>query len=99
MAVKDLKRQLGLWPALAIAVSTTIGSGIFVTTSQVASAAGTPLFTILAWLIGGLICTPQMMVTAELATAYPEDGSGYILETCLIGTSGVFIWMSFFLGT
>ncbi len=40
MAVKDLKRQLGLWPALAIAVSTTIGSGIFVTTSQVASASG-----------------------------------------------------------
>lgn len=78
MAVKELKRQLGLWPALAIAVGTTIGSGIFVTTSQVASAAGTPLFTILAWLIGGLICIPQMMVTAELATAYPEDGSGYI---------------------
>jgi len=77
-ATNVLRRQLGLWPALAIAVGTTIGSGIFVTTSQVASASGTPLFTIITWLIGGLICIPQMMVTAEMATAYPEDGSGYV---------------------
>jgi len=71
MAIRELKRRLGLWTTLAIAVGTNIGAGILVTTSQVASASGTLLFTILAWLTGGLICIPQIMVTVELATAYP----------------------------
>ncbi|MFL0249419.1 amino acid permease [Clostridium neuense] len=74
----NLKRKLGVWAALAIAVGTTIGSGIFVSSSQVAGAAGTPKASIIAWIIGGLLIIPQMMVMAELATAYPENGSGYV---------------------
>lgn len=74
----NLKRRLGVWAALAIAVGTTIGSGIFVSSSQVAGAAGTPKASIIAWIIGGLLIIPQMMVMAELATAYPENGSGYV---------------------
>ncbi len=45
--------------ALAIAVGTTIGSGIFVSSSDVARAAGTPSISILAWIIGGVIAIPQ----------------------------------------
>lgn len=73
-----LKRKLGVWAALAIAVGTTIGSGIFVSSGQVAAAAGSPKAAIIAWIIGGLMIIPQMMVMAELATAYPENGSGYV---------------------
>ncbi|WP_046173614.1 amino acid permease [Domibacillus indicus] len=74
----DLTRKLGFWPALAIAVGTTIGSGIFVSSGEVARAAGTPSISILAWIIGGLIAIPQVMVLAELSTAYPQNGSGYV---------------------
>ncbi|MCA1033581.1 amino acid permease [Bacillus infantis] len=73
-----LTRKLGFWAALAIAVGTTIGSGIFVSTGEVAKAAGTPTISILAWVIGGLIAIPQVMVLAELSTAYPQNGSGYV---------------------
>lgn len=73
-----LGRKLGFWTALAIAVGTTVGSGIFVSAGEVANAAGTPILSILAWIIGGLIVIPQMMVFAELSTAYPENGSGYV---------------------
>lgn len=75
---KELTRKLGFWSALAISVGETIGSGIFVSSGQVASAAGSPKIAILSWLIGGLIVIPQMLIIAELATAYPEDGYGYI---------------------
>jgi fructoselysine transporter len=77
----ELRRKLGVWPALAIAVGTTIGSGIFVTVGAVGLAAGTVALAILAWVIGGLITIPQMMVAAELATAYPQNGSSYVYLT------------------
>jgi fructoselysine transporter len=73
-----LTRKLGFWAALAIAVGTTIGSGIFVSSGDVARAAGSPSLSILAWVIGGLIAIPQVMVLAELSTAYPQNGSGYV---------------------
>ncbi|AFH65586.1 amino acid permease [Paenibacillus caseinilyticus] len=78
MGSGTLTRKLGFWSALAIAVGTTIGSGIFVSTGDVARAAGTPSISILAWIIGGLIAIPQVMVLAELSTAYPQNGSGYV---------------------
>lgn len=43
-----------------------------------AKAAGTPTISILAWIIGGIIAIPQVMVLAELSTAYPQNGSGYV---------------------
>jgi len=75
---KELGRKLGLGAALAIAVGTTVGSGIFSSVGAVAGASGSALMTILAFVIGGLIIIPQMMVYAELSTAYPVDGADYI---------------------
>ena len=74
----ELTRKLGLWAALAIAVGTTVGSGIFSSVGEVANASGSPLMTIMAFVIGGLIIIPQMCVYAELSTAYPVNGADYI---------------------
>lgn len=74
----DLKRKLGLGAAIALSVGTTVGSGIFSSVGQVAGAAGSAMFTILAFLIGGLINIPANLCYAELATAYPEDGGQYV---------------------
>lgn len=78
MSNGTLTRKLGFWSALAIAVGTTVGSGIFVSSGDVAKAAGSPSISILAWVIGGIIAIPQVMVLAELSTAYPQNGSGYV---------------------
>jgi len=75
---KELGRKLGLGTALAIAVGTTVGSGIFSSVGAVAGASGSALMTIFAFIVGGLIIIPQMMVYAELSTAYPVDGADYI---------------------
>ena len=78
MESQELQRKLGFWAVLAIAVGTTVGSGIFVSVGEVAKAAGSPWLTVLAFVIGGLIVIPQMCVYAELSTAYPENGADYI---------------------
>ncbi|HDP6449651.1 TPA: fructoselysine/psicoselysine transporter [Escherichia coli] len=78
MGSQELQRKLGFWAVLAIAVGTTVGSGIFVSVGEVAKAAGTPWLTVLAFVIGGLIVIPQMCVYAELSTAYPENGADYV---------------------
>lgn len=69
-----LGRKLGLGTAIALGVGTTIGSGIFSSIGEVAGAAGTPMMTILAFLIGGLIMIPQNLLYVEYSTAYPESG-------------------------
>ena len=71
---QHLIRRLGLASAIALGVGTTVGSGIFTSVGGVAGTAGTPLLTILAFLIGGLIMIPQNLCYTELMTAYPEDG-------------------------
>ena len=71
---QHLTRRLGLATAIALGVGTTVGSGIFSSVGGVAGTAGTPLLTILAFLIGGLIMIPQNLCYTELMTAYPEDG-------------------------
>lgn len=79
MGEKTLTRKLGFWAALAIGVGSTVGSGIFVNCSTVAKAGGSPFLSILSWVVGGLVMIPQMMILAELSTAFPDNGYGYVL--------------------
>lgn len=73
----ELKRKLGVGAALAIAVGTTVGSGIFTSLAEVAGAAGSAVMVIASFVIGGLIMIPQNLLYAELSSAYPEDGGQY----------------------
>jgi len=74
----NLGRKLNLGHSLAIIVGTVIGSGVFITLPIVARATGAPLLAAAAWLIGGLIWIPQIMVLCEMGTAYPDQGFGYL---------------------
>ena len=51
----ELKRKLGLGAALAVAVGSTIGSGIFSSLAEVAGASGSAMMMIASFIIGGLI--------------------------------------------
>lgn len=73
----ELKRKLGLGAALAVAVGTTVGSGIFSSLAEVAGAAGSATMLIISFIVGGLIMIPQNLLYAELSSAYPEDGGQY----------------------
>lgn len=76
--IETLARKLGMGHALAIIVGTVIGSGVFITLPIVARATGSPWLAAGAWLLGGLLWIPQIFVLSELATAYPDQGFGYL---------------------
>lgn len=76
--IVGLTRKLNLGHVLAIIVGTVIGSGVFITLPIVARETGSPMLAIFAWLIGGIIWIPQILILAEMGTAYPEEGFGYL---------------------
>ncbi len=74
----ELKRQLSLSHSLAIIIGTVIGSGVFIQLPFVQQATGSSGLAVVAWLIGGLIWLPQIFILAEMGTAYPDQGFGYL---------------------
>jgi len=74
----DLKRKLGMGHVLSLILGTVIGSGVFINLPIVARVTGSPWLAVIAWIIGGIIWLPQLFILAEMATAYPEEGFGYL---------------------
>ena len=73
----ELERSLGLGRATAMVVGTIIGASIFVQPSLVTGAVGSIGGVFLAWGIAGLLTLAGALITAELASAYPETGGVY----------------------
>jgi APA family basic amino acid/polyamine antiporter len=95
----NLIRGLGLWSATAIVIGDTIGTGIFLVTSDMARAVGSAALVFAAWLIGGLIVLFGAFCYAELGAAFPKAGGPYVyLNRGLSPLWGfLFGWMSSFL--
>ncbi len=55
-----------------------IGAGIFVNPSIVAQRIGTPVLTVLVWVIGGVIALAGAFCFAELGSSRPQAGGGYV---------------------
>lgn len=95
----DLIRGLGLWSAVAIVIGDTIGTGIFLVTSDMARAVGSATLVFAAWLIGGLIVLFGAFCYAELGAAFPKAGGPYVYLNNGLGPLWGFLfgWMSSFL--
>jgi|HubBroStandDraft_1064217.scaffolds.fasta_scaffold51729_1 APA family basic amino acid/polyamine antiporter len=95
----DLIRGLGLWSAAAIVIGDTIGTGIFLVTSDMARVVGSVFLVFVAWLLGGLIVLFGAFCYAELGAAFPKAGGPYVyLNRGLSPLWGfLFGWMSSFL--
>src|SRR5437660_473976 len=74
----ELKRDLGLWGAVAIVVGTVIGSGIFIVPQTMVQLVGSPRMVFVVWIVGGLLSLAGALSYAELAAAMPEAGGEYI---------------------
>ena len=77
----ELKRDLGLWSAVAIVVGTVIGSGIFIVPQTMVKLVGSPSLVFVVWVIGGLLSLAGALSYAELAAAMPEAGGEYVYLT------------------
>ena len=68
---------MGLPAAWAVIVGTVIGSGVFMNLPVVARRAGNPEWAVWIWLLGGILWIPQVLVLAEMGTAFPVQGGPY----------------------
>lgn len=76
--VRELKRRLGLWDAVAINVGGIIGVGIFRTPGSIAHIVDSPSLILAAWLMGALVALVGGLCYAELASCFPKTGGTYI---------------------
>src|SRR5258708_30128314 len=77
----ELKRDLGVWGAVAIVVGTVIGSGIFIVPQTMVQLVGSPRMVFVVWIVGGLLSLAGALSYAELAAAMPEAGGEYVYLT------------------
>ena len=91
-----LVRDLGLFDITMVGVGAMIGAGIFVLTGLAAGTAGPAL--ILAFALNGVVTILTAMVYAELGSAIPEAGGGYLWVKEGMPAWNAFMagWMSWF---
>lgn len=90
----ELARTLSLLDLTMIGVAGMIGAGIFVLTGVAAGVAGPAL--VLAFLLNGIITTFTALCYAELGSAIPEAGGGFLWVKEGVGGPSGFVsgWMS-----
>ena len=95
-----LVRGLSLLDSVMLMVGGIIGSGIFLTAGQIATAVHKPLLFFAVWLLGGLISLLACFAFAEMATMYPEAGGQYVYLREAYGEFPAFLygWMIFTVG-
>ena len=77
-AAVSLKRDLGLWSAVAIVVGTVIGSGIFIVPNVMIRNVGSPGMVFVVWVTGGLMSLSGALSYAELSAAMPGAGGEFV---------------------
>jgi amino acid transporter/nucleotide-binding universal stress UspA family protein len=94
---EDLRRELGIWDALAIGTGTMIGAGIFLLAGVALELTGPA--AIFSYLGAGIVCMITAASAAEMATGMPTSGGDYYFVSRSLGPamgaiSGVGIWLS-----
>ncbi len=83
MSKDELKKEIGLVPALAIVIGMVIGGGVFFKPTAVFGATGAPGLGMMAWILGGIISVAGGLTAAEVSAAIPRTGGmvAYLEET------------------
>jgi len=74
----SLPRVLTLWDVVMIVIGGVVGSGIFLSPSEIAAAVPAPLLMLGVWVVGGMFSFFGAVAFAELGAAMPEAGGIYI---------------------
>jgi basic amino acid/polyamine antiporter, APA family len=90
--LSQIKPALTTVDAVSLIVGIVIGAGIFETPALVASATGSSLGVLLAWVAGGLVSLLGALCYAELATTYPNVGGNYHYLKLAYGRSVAFLF-------
>jgi len=94
----ELRRALGLWDCILLVVGAVIGSGIFLTPSNIARITQSIRALFFIWIVGGVLTFCGTLAYAELGAAYPRAGGIYVFLREAYGrmTAFLFGWCVFF---
>jgi len=94
----QLVRGLGAWDGALLTIGSILGTGIFITTGDIARVLPHPGLILLVWAVGGLLTLTGALSYAELGGMFPKAGGQYhFLKEAygpLIGF--LFGWAAFF---
>lgn len=95
-----LLRQLGVTSAIALVISSMIGTGIFTTTGFLAGDLGSPSIVLWSWIVGAVCALFGALSYSELGMNLPSSGGEYVYLTRAYGPTWGFMsgWVSFFAG-
>jgi APA family basic amino acid/polyamine antiporter len=74
---EGLVRGLGRWDSTLLAVGAVIGTGIFITTADMARVLPHEGMILLVWTLGGFLTLAGALTYAELGALYPRAGGMY----------------------
>lgn len=74
----ELRRDLRFYGLTMVVIGSCIGSGIFLTPSQIAGHLPSPLLILLVWGLGGVITLTGALTFAELGSMFPQAGGVYV---------------------
>lgn len=74
----ELKKDLRFYGLTMVAIGSCVGSGIFLTPSQIAGHLPSPLLIMLVWGLGGIITLTGALTFAELGAMFPQAGGVYV---------------------
>jgi APA family basic amino acid/polyamine antiporter len=74
---EGLVRGLGRWDATLLTVGSVIGTGIFITTADIARVLPHQGMILLVWAVGGLLTLAGALTYAELGALFPRAGGMY----------------------
>lgn len=85
-----LKKVLGLSDVLGFVLGSIVGAGVLILTGVGIGLTGKGV--VLAFLISGLLNIVAIMPLAQLASALPVTGAGYMYSKLLMGPKWAFLW-------
>jgi APA family basic amino acid/polyamine antiporter len=94
----ELPRALGLLDSALLVIGSIIGSGIFLTPSNIARTVHTVEGLLLVWVVGGILSFCGALSYAELGAAFPKAGGIYVFLREAYGPLPAFLygWCTFF---
>ena len=72
-----LERRRGIFDGVLLTIGSVVGTGIFLTSDDVARALPSPAVFLLVWLVGGALTLAGALTYAELGAMYPRAGGIY----------------------
>ena len=87
-----LVRELGAWDGALITIGSVVGTGIFLTTADMARVLPRPGLIVLAWVLGGVFTLFGALTFGELGAMFPRAGGQYHFLREALGTPWAFLF-------